>query len=178
MSCWFSPWSQRAAPWCNTALTAILDARILTVLQKLAVQETCGGSRKMQYGGIFGTMLIVVKSQLVGTVLHFLEYWEPEELCIPPFSGGMEQWKRCANRGQRGNYRYPIAFIRKIVLAIWKRWWRHYTRAKLEISSSVLLMISILTHTLQRLYLWVKCYYWLPWIIGLSLWNICKGMIW
>lgn len=73
---------------------ARLDAWIETFVKNLAVQETGGGSRKKQYGDLFGKIFYVTTSLLVGTARGFVDYWKYQDLCTPPCSGDLKERKK------------------------------------------------------------------------------------
>lgn len=61
---------------------AILNSLISTLSLNLTTESLCGGSRQKQYENIFDTLLQLATNHIIGTVWRFLEYWEPQELCI------------------------------------------------------------------------------------------------
>lgn len=61
-------------------------------------------------------MFQVATSQLLGSVRHFIEYWEPKKLCIPPIPGVWDREKKSAGDEERGYYRSRVPFHYKNLL--------------------------------------------------------------
>lgn len=105
---------------------ARLDVWVSAGVQYLVLQEKSGGFMQNRYGDLLGKMPQVTKCPLHWKFHRFVEYWGRQELCILPWSGGLEDRKQdVLITGWEQSLVLQYCSTRKSYLAVSNEYWKH-----------------------------------------------------